>query len=142
MPSLPFYFQSWRTSLTWITGVQQTGFFPYYTMTGTPVLEIRRNTKIYLFLSIIFNLKVREIKKIVKKLAIIMEPFIPFTTERIWDLLNLKGSVHSQLWNEINNDFPLNHKINKAKPLFKKIIESEEELQTKLENFRNTIKTE
>ena len=79
---------------------------------------------------------------IVKKLAIIMEPFIPFTAERIWNLLNLSGSVQSQLWAEINNDFPLNHKINKAKPLFKKIIESEEELQTKLENFRNTVRTE
>ena len=79
---------------------------------------------------------------IVKKLAIIMEPFIPFTAEKIWNLLNLSGSVQSQLWVEINNDFPLNHKINKAKPLFKKIIESEEELQTKLENFRNTVRTE
>ena len=73
---------------------------------------------------------------IVKKLAIIMEPFIPFTSEKIWKLLNLDGSVHEQIWSEIEKEFPPGHKINKAKPLFSKIDESEEELQLKLEHSR------
>ena len=44
--------------------------------------------------------------QIVKKLAIIMEPFIPFTAEQLWMLLNLKGFVHEQDWNEIEKEFP------------------------------------
>jgi len=78
--------------------------------------------------------------KIVKQLAIIMEPFIPFTVEKLWVLLNLDGSVHEQTWGETEREFPRDHKINKAKPLFNKIDESEEELQEKLETARAKLK--
>jgi methionyl-tRNA synthetase len=74
--------------------------------------------------------------QIVKQLAIILEPFIPFTCEKLWILLNLEGSVHEQLWSEIEKELPPGHKISKAKPLFSKIEESEEELQAKLEKVR------
>jgi methionyl-tRNA synthetase len=74
--------------------------------------------------------------QIVKKLAIILEPFIPFTAEKLWKLLNLPDSVHEQRWNETEKELAPNHKINKAKPLFSKIEESEEELQAKLEKVR------
>jgi len=74
--------------------------------------------------------------QIVKQLAIILEPFIPFTAEKLWKLLNLPGSVHEQTWNETEKELPPNHRINKAKPLFSKIDESEEELQAKLEKVR------
>jgi len=73
---------------------------------------------------------------IVKQLAIILEPFIPFTAEKLWKLLNLPGSVHEQTWNQTEKELPPDHKINKAKPLFSKIDESEEELQAKLEKVR------
>ena len=73
---------------------------------------------------------------IVKQLAIILEPFIPFTAEKIWKLLNLEGSVHEQTWNETEKELPPNHRINKAKPLFNKIEDSEKDLQTKLEKIR------
>lgn len=73
---------------------------------------------------------------IVKQLAIILEPFIPFTVEKLWKLLNLPGSVHEQTWNQTEKELPPDHKINKAKPLFSKIDESEEELQAKLEKVR------
>jgi len=69
-------------------------------------------------------------------LAIILEPFIPFTAEKLWKLLNLPGSVHEQTWNETEKELPPDHKINKAKPLFSKIDESEEELQAKLDQLR------
>jgi methionyl-tRNA synthetase len=78
--------------------------------------------------------------QIVKQLAIIMEPFIPFTAEKLWKLLNLDGSVHEQNWNETENMLPPNHKINKAKPLFTKIDDTEEELQAKLEQTRVKLK--
>jgi len=73
---------------------------------------------------------------IVKQLAIILEPFIPFTAEKLWKLLNLPGSVHEQRWNETEKELSPDHKINKAKPLFSKIEESEEGLQAKLEKLR------
>jgi len=75
--------------------------------------------------------------QIVKQLAIILEPFIPFTCEKLWTLLNLEGSVHEQLWSETEKELLPGHKINKAKPLFSKIEESEEELQAKLEKVRS-----
>jgi len=74
--------------------------------------------------------------QIVKKLAIILEPFIPFTAEKLWKLLNLPGSVHEQTWNETEKELSPDHKINKAKPLFSKIEDTEEELQAKLEKVR------
>lgn len=75
--------------------------------------------------------------QVVKQLAIILEPFIPFTCEKLWTLLNLEGSVHEQLWSETEKELPPGHKISKAKPLFSKIEESEEELQAKLEKVRS-----
>ena len=75
--------------------------------------------------------------QIVKQLAIILEPFIPFACEKLWTLLNLEGSVHEQLWSEKEKELPPGHKITKAKPLFSKIEESEEELQAKLEKVRS-----
>jgi methionyl-tRNA synthetase len=74
--------------------------------------------------------------QIVKKLAIIMEPFIPFTTEKLWTLLNLENSVHKQRWTETEKELPSGHKISRAKPLFIKIEGTEEELQEKLEEIR------
>ena len=76
--------------------------------------------------------------QIVKQLAIILEPFIPFSCEKLWALLNLEGSVHEQLWSETEKGLPPGHKINKAQPLFIKIEESEEELQVKLEKVRSS----
>ena len=74
--------------------------------------------------------------QIVKQLAIILEPFIPFTSEKLWKLLKLEGSVHEQTWNETEKELPPNHQISKAKPLFSKIEYNEEELQAKLEEAR------
>jgi methionyl-tRNA synthetase len=74
--------------------------------------------------------------QIVKQLTIIMEPFIPFTTEKMWNLLNLEGNVHEQRWTETTKELPAGHKINKPKPLFSKIEGNEEELQEKLEEAR------
>jgi len=55
----------------------------------------------------------------------------------MWKLLGLEGSVHEQLWSETGKELPPEHKISKAKPLFSKIDESEEELQARLEKVRN-----
>ena len=78
--------------------------------------------------------------QIVKQLAIVMEPFIPYTAEKLWALLNLDGSVHEQTWNETEKELPPNHQIKKAKPLFKKIEDNEEQLQAKLEEARAKLR--
>lgn len=80
--------------------------------------------------------------QIVKILAITLEPFIPFTAEKLWQLLNLPGKVHEQTWDETEKNLPTGHKINKAKPLFQKIKATEEELQIMLENARSDLQKE
>ena len=59
--------------------------------------------------------------QIVKALTILLEPFLPFTAERMWTLLNLPGSIHEQKWGEIEVALASNHVINKPEPLFRKI---------------------
>jgi methionyl-tRNA synthetase len=78
--------------------------------------------------------------QIVKALAIISAPFIPFAAEEIWKTLNLPGSVHEQKWDEALKPLPPKHKIAEAKPLFKKIEVSEEELDELLAKVREKLK--
>ncbi|MEM3731635.1 MAG: methionine--tRNA ligase [Candidatus Bathyarchaeia archaeon] len=78
--------------------------------------------------------------QIVKALAIISAPFIPFSAEQIWKTLNLPGSVHEQGWDEALKPLPPKHKIAEAKPLFKKIDVSEEELDELLTKVREKLK--
>jgi methionyl-tRNA synthetase len=79
------------------------------------------------------------VAQIVKQLAIVMAPFIPFTADKLWTLLNLDGSVHEQTWNETGKELPPNHQIKQAIPLFSKIEDNEEELQAKLEEARTNL---
>ena len=70
--------------------------------------------------------------QIVKALAILLEPFLPFTAERVWTYLDLPGSVHQQRWEDAVKEVPAMHKISKPKPLFKKIEPETVELQRKI----------
>ncbi len=78
--------------------------------------------------------------QIVKTLAITLEPFIPFTAERISVFLNLPQNVRSQ-WNEATKLLPAGHRIGKSTPLFNKIDINGEELQDKLEKTKTTPST-
>ncbi|MGC8895613.1 MAG: methionine--tRNA ligase [Candidatus Bathyarchaeia archaeon] len=78
--------------------------------------------------------------QIVKALAIISAPFIPFAAEELWKTLNLPGSVHEQRWDEALKPLPPKHKIAEAKPLFKKIEVSEKELDELLAKVREKLK--
>jgi len=77
--------------------------------------------------------------QIVKALAIVSAPFIPFAAEELWKTLNLPGSVHEQKWNEALKPLPANHKIAKAKPLFQKIEASGQELDEMLEKVSENL---
>jgi methionyl-tRNA synthetase len=74
--------------------------------------------------------------QIVKALAIVSAPFVPFAAEEIWKTLNLPGSVHKQKWAEALTSVPSHHKIGKAKPLFRKVEEDQQELDEKLGKIR------
>jgi methionyl-tRNA synthetase len=78
--------------------------------------------------------------QLVKALAVLSAPFIPFAAEEVWTTLNMSGSVHQQHWNEALKPLPPNHKIQKAKPLFKKIEETPEQLAEKLETVRDKLR--
>jgi len=58
----------------------------------------------------------------VRSLAILLEPYTPFSAERLWQQLNLKGTVHEQDWNSASEfRIPSHHRINKPVILFKKV---------------------
>ncbi|RMF28894.1 MAG: methionine--tRNA ligase [Candidatus Nitrosothermus koennekii] len=68
----------------------------------------------------------------VRSLAILIAPYLPFSAENIWMQLNLKGSVFNEDWDSASKMLiKPNHRINKAKPLFKKVEEKDIEEQKK-----------
>jgi len=77
--------------------------------------------------------------QLVKALAIVSAPIIPFTAEELWKTLNLPGSVHQQRWEEALKPLPAGHKIGDAKPLFRKIEADEKELDEMLEKVREAL---
>lgn len=59
---------------------------------------------------------------VVRSLAILLEPYIPFSAENLWHHLNLEGSVHKQNWNAASElKVPSGHKISKPAALFGKV---------------------
>jgi methionyl-tRNA synthetase len=62
----------------------------------------------------------------VRSLAILLEPFLPFSIERLWRQLNIQESLHDQGWSSISKFIiKPGHKINKPEILFKKIEDEE-----------------
>lgn len=57
-----------------------------------------------------------------KTLAILMEPFLPFSAEKLWKLLNQEGDIHGQNWFAAGIEFiPEGHKLGKPEILISKI---------------------
>lgn len=94
--------------------------------------------------------------QIASALAVLSEPFLPFTSEKLKNMLNFRsspstalrtGSVETSLgWNEVSSKSELlkpGHKINKAELLFSKIEDEQVEKQldklkqTKMDNSTN-----
>ncbi|HAV55654.1 MAG TPA: methionine--tRNA ligase subunit beta, partial [Aequorivita sp.] len=94
--------------------------------------------------------------QIASALAILSEPFLPFTSEKLKNMLNFRsspstalmtGSVETSLgWNDVSSKSELlkpGHKINKAELLFSKIEDEQVEKQldklkqTKMDNSTN-----
>ena len=64
--------------------------------------------------------------QIVKALATFLQPIIPQTSNKIWETLGLKNKSIQQ-WDGIIEKIKAGHKINKPKPLFKKVTLPETE---------------
>ena len=59
--------------------------------------------------------------QIVKALSILLEPFLPFTAEKVWSALGLEGSVHDQSWDGVASRIPPGQRLKPPIPLFEKI---------------------
>jgi methionyl-tRNA synthetase len=60
--------------------------------------------------------------QLARALAILMEPVIPFSSERIWKMLNFDGDVHKQSWDGASELLvPEGHRLGKTEILFTKI---------------------
>lgn len=60
----------------------------------------------------------------VRSLSILLEPFIPFSAEKIWQQISLEGNVHEQKWNAIGAiALKAGHMLGNIQPLFKKVDE-------------------
>ncbi len=66
----------------------------------------------------------------VHTLAIVLEPYIPSSAERIWQQLGMDGSVHVQSWDSAAEMLiKPGHKIGRVEPLFKKTEQKEIDVQ-------------
>lgn len=58
----------------------------------------------------------------VRSMAIMLEPFIPFSCEKIWSQLGLGGSVHQQSWDSAKEQaLAPGHSLGKVEPIFRKL---------------------
>ena len=63
--------------------------------------------------------------QLVKALGSLLSPFLPFTAEKIWQMLNIDQSVHKAPWVVCEEPLKAGHKIGKPSPLFKKIQQAD-----------------
>jgi methionyl-tRNA synthetase len=73
---------------------------------------------------------------VVRSLAVLLEPFIPFSCEKIWSQLKLgSGSVHQQVWESAKDirAIPAGHELGKVEPIFRKIEAKE------IEQWKNKL---
>ncbi len=79
--------------------------------------------------------------QIASALAILSEPFLPFTSERLRQMLGHAELVEALSWNDVSSQSELlkpGHKINKAELLFSKI--EDEQIQKQLEKLKASKK--
>ena len=72
----------------------------------------------------------------VRSLAVLLEPFIPFSCEKIWSQLKLgSGSVHQQVWESAKDirAIPAGHELGKVEPIFRKVEAKE------IEQWKNKL---
>ena len=79
--------------------------------------------------------------QIATSLAVVSEPFLPFTSQKLKHILNFEALENSLSWNELSEKedlLPAKHKINPSELLFSKI--EDEEIQKQLDRLENVKK--
>lgn len=79
--------------------------------------------------------------QVVKAIAVVSAPLMPNTAERIWQILNLDGNVHTSMWAEALKPMESGHLIARATPLFQKINADEKKLDEMLAAVREKMAT-
>lgn len=78
--------------------------------------------------------------QIASALAVLSEPFLPFTSEKLKKMLNVSAALDQTIiWNDVSSKSELlkpGHKINKAELLFSKI--EDEQVEAQLEKLQKT----
>jgi methionyl-tRNA synthetase len=59
--------------------------------------------------------------RLVKALAVMMAPYLPFSSDRIWGMLGYEGSIHDVPWDEALGDVPAGQALTPPQPLFRRI---------------------
>jgi methionyl-tRNA synthetase len=59
--------------------------------------------------------------RVSRALAVLMAPFLPFSSARLWHALGYDSDVHTLGWDEPLKDLPAGQKLRVGKPLFSKI---------------------
>ena len=59
--------------------------------------------------------------KIINALAVIMEPYLPFSSDKIWEILGHNKSIHKSKWDDAFEELKVGTKLEKPKLLFKKL---------------------
>ncbi len=76
--------------------------------------------------------------KVSHALAVLMHPFIPFTADRVWRMLNLTGNVTDTRWQDVGKvDLPAGHELGQAEILFTKI--EDKTIQAEVDALKATI---
>ena len=66
----------------------------------------------------------------VRSLAILLEPYTPFSTEKLWQQLNLEGIVHKQNWSSASQlEIKETQQINQPSVLFEKVQDKDVETE-------------
>ena len=66
----------------------------------------------------------------VRTAGIVLEPFIPLSSEKIWNQLGIQSSVHEQQWESASEmKIPPGHVLGKVEPIFRKVERTEIEKQ-------------
>lgn len=59
--------------------------------------------------------------RVSRALAVLMAPFLPFSSTRLWHALGHDSDVHTRPWDDVLEDVPTGQKLRVGKPLFTKI---------------------
>ena len=70
-----------------------------------------------------------------KTIAVMMQPFMPFSAEKIWKMLGFTEQIQQQLWDDCNLDVPQGQPFGKVEILFEKIMD--ERIQPEIERLQN-----